>query len=70
VSVIVAKTLSRGGGKCADDKAHEIPVLGVIYKVSTEGGTTVFGQGPGKWVCPLCADEYEDPRGIYQRSMF
>jgi hypothetical protein len=70
VNEIVAKSLSKNGGRCACGCGRTIPKLGVIYKVAAQGRTTPSGQGPGFWVGAYCAAEYPDPRGLYEPMIF
>jgi len=67
---IVAKSLSRKGGRCACGCHRTIPKLGVIYKIGSKGKTTASGQGPGFWVGGYCANEYLDPRNLFEGPVF
>jgi hypothetical protein len=60
--MIVAHTRSKYGGKCRSPN-HEgglIKAGDPIYKIGTTGETTRAGQGPGIWVCAVCAPAYEN----------
>lgn len=56
---IVARSRSRFGGHCKDCP-NWIKAGEVIVKISDEGPTTKGGNGPGRWVCEKCAEEYEE----------
>lgn len=58
---IVAQYPSKWGGVCRDCR-RDIRKGELVFKVSVEGPTTRHGQGPGKWVCQMCAGSYQDSR--------
>ena len=58
---IVANSRSRYGGKCQDPD-HVGPNIAkgdAIFKIGTKGKTTPSGQGPGYWVCHICAYRHD-----------
>lgn len=55
--VIVARSTSKWGGSCRDCR---LPILkgNPVFKIAEEGSTTKHGQGPGRWVCATCKENY------------
>ncbi len=62
---IVAKTQAQAIGRCTE--CNTLILEGnPIYKVAGTGRTTAAGNGPGRWVCPVCAWKL-DPVGMRER---
>lgn len=56
------EVVARGISKWERGRCTECKVLilkdNVIYKITGPGGTTQHGQGPGRWVCAVCATKF------------